>query len=101
MDDINPLDRARAEEARRQISEEDPKHMPRVDNVATRAAMLARTGWEPEDPDLIAAREVAKGVWFSPALYEELDAGGWDHSGMMKVALAAIKRGRELERGGR
>lgn len=100
MNEINELDRARAEEALKLI---DWKPFD-VFDVAVHAAMLARTGWEPVDEDLIAAREIVaqankqEGV---DGWAEDVRIGLRDHHIEVQVALAAIKRGRELERASR
>jgi len=57
---------------------------------------------EPVDPDLIEARRIAlknakdRGYFHTPACYL---AGDHDESDDVQIALAAIKRGRALERG--
>lgn len=80
MTDITDLDRKRAAEAVRREQTESA-------TAVVIAAMLARTGWEPEDPDLIAAREVAHG-----------DPGNarYDTSTLVKAAFEGIKQGRQV-----
>lgn len=85
------LDGARAEEAWRIFSDAVAagQDLTGLVGVALIAARLARTGWtppEPVDPDELEARK----VW-------ELHG----HKSGIGLALAAIKRGREMERAGR
>lgn len=98
------LDKARAEEA--------VKNWPQgaialgvggVQSLLADAARLAREGWvppEPVDPDLIEARK----IWLecAPDLPEEVKdrilMGSGDGGTGVQGCLAAIKRGRELER---
>jgi len=82
------LDEVRAEEAWNIIKRNEDQ------DVALIAARLAREGWmppEPVDPDLAEAEYLAQ--------TEEADrlvrGGGYN---LGELALAAIKRGRELER---
>jgi hypothetical protein len=84
------LDEARADEAWRIT----PAEREFVKNAMITAARLAREGWTPTDPDLIEAREIASLVRGNNA--DSIRAGNWDASGTMRIALAAIKRGREL-----
>ena len=55
--------------------------------------------WMPElvDPDLLIAREVCAELW--PDLADDYLHNAFDDDNFMKVALAAIKRVRALERG--
>ena len=48
------------------------------------------------DPDLLEAREIAAKYWGRADAAEEYRAGKWDDASHVVVALAAIKRGREL-----
>jgi hypothetical protein len=72
--------------------------------VVLHAAFLGRTGWTPTDPDLIEAREIAARQYeqagYSPALPLEVREGRSDKCIVVAAVRAAIKRGRELERGG-
>lgn len=94
------LDEARAREAERRI----PWREQSAVGVAQLAARLARENWRPVDPDLLEAREIAAQQaemdgspdWATRARQGEADKGNW-----VQIALAAIKRGRELERGGK
>ena len=103
MDDINLLDRARAEEAFRRVFGRGATYSTADSASLEIAAMLARTGWEPEDPDLIAAREIVAEASRPdfPNWSKHVCTGEYDDHDEVKLALAAIKRGRELERGGR
>jgi len=77
------LDRARVDEAFRVIKDDATK------NLSLEVARLAREGWTPPvavDPDLEEA-EGLRDNWENDILDEVID-----------VALAGIKRGRELER---
>ena len=89
------LDEARAQEAiTRFIRGESVKT---YEGLAHLAARLAREGWTPTDPDLIEARGlVATVVAPSTTIADIYRAGEMDCSPHVRVALAAIKRGREL-----
>lgn len=108
------LDEARAREAFR-IHRETPegKEAFPFDSYAaahTRpigliAARLAREGWKPVDPDLIEAREIVAKWWENPPSHyrnvfdpESFRRGERDTFPEVTQTLAAIKRGRELER---
>ncbi len=72
------------------------------DQVAL-AATLRELNWQPPvDSDLEEARRVAAD-WFeacnNPTVVRDVLNGKWDDESKVVVALAAIKRGRELERG--
>lgn len=91
------LDRARAEEARRR----DPIS---IGDVAFVAARLARTGWTPPpkvDPDVLEVRKLlaerSKGNGFD-FIAHKLRSGAYDSDPVFQTTLAAIRRGREIER---
>jgi hypothetical protein len=88
------LDEARAREAVRLASGCCPTN---VYEVAGHALRLAREGWEPVDPDLIEAREiVARRV---PDRAAAVGIGKWDATDSVLLALAGIRRGRQLAEG--
>ena len=67
-------------------------------------AYLARTGWEPPvavDPDLIEARKLAAAQmdkeWAPGGMGAECLRGEKDDHSTVRLALAAIERGRELQ----
>lgn len=107
------LDEARAREAVRESyarvgAGEMPGVLPegitkRDLDISKRAARLAREGWEPVDPDLIEARKVVAdsaelASFFPTSFAHDARNGSMDARASVQVALAAIKRGRELER---
>ena len=72
--------------------------------VATFARYIAQHEQPPVDPDLIEAREIVKATLVPESharcdCREKIDAGEWDRGHKVRATLAAIKRGRELERG--
>ena len=89
------LDKARAEEARRIFVEEPLDHA----DVATIAARLAREGWMPVDPDLLAVREIVAKEWSKrgwQSLAASVQIGDEDVTSRSVVAaLAAYKAGKE------
>jgi len=90
------LDRARAEEAQRLFLDGD-------ELAVVHAARLAREGWTPPvtvDPDLIEAREIVARIYDVswPERADAIRTGLNDYDVENVCALAAIKRGRELER---
>lgn len=90
------LDRARAEEAPRLAREKYGATVWTMQHAILEALRLAREDWRPTDPDLIEARKVAATLFpFS----EPIIAGEQDELHAVQAALAALKRGRELERG--
>ena len=96
------LDYARAEEAMSHAYLAGKITANDVAEVAMRAARLAREGWVPVDPDLVEARR----FWAEYHNLHHLDAhgvmnGGADSGSSFQAVLAAIKRGRKLERGGK
>ncbi len=93
------LDEARAREAERRI----PWREQSAVGVAQLAARLARENWRPVDPGLIEAREIVRAInsRYAPIFAGEVGAGRHDNHIEVEIALAAIKRGRELERGGK
>ncbi len=64
------------------------------------ARYIAAHEEEPVDPDLIEAREICALTTISNCNAEAYRSGEIDHATIIQTALAAIKRGRELERGG-
>jgi len=92
------LDNARVKEAQRLFldgSDESPTILI--------AARLAREGWTPPvtvDPDLIEAREIVARIYDVswPERADAIRTGLNDYDVENVCALAAIKRGRELER---
>lgn len=92
------LDKARAGEANRIMLTTVGQGACYAQQLAMTAARLAREGWEPIDPDLIAAREIcAKSLNWGEG--KHILEGKADREYAMTVALQAIKRGRQLERG--
>lgn len=95
------LDKARAEEAIRLHTSADGWENFLIETkreIALTAVRLAREGWEPIDPDLIAAREIcAKSTNWGEG--KHILEGKADREYAMTVVLQAIKRGRQLERG--
>lgn len=94
------LDVATAQEAmRRAWSGGDPTPL----DIAILAARLARENWRPVDPDLIEARELAataaKSLCWDTYTVERVRSGENSDCWLIDRFLAAIKRGRELERG--
>ena len=67
-----------------------------TDKAMIEAARLAREGWTPTDPDLIEAREIVAAVCYLNR--ESYLNGEQDETPFVQRSLAAIKRGRELER---
>lgn len=71
--------------------------------VAGYAATLRELNWQPPvDPDLIEARKIAveqRRQDRSDDVQRAVLNGLWDDEYVVRSALAAIKRGRELERG--
>jgi hypothetical protein len=68
------------------------------------AATLRELNWQPPvDPDLVEARKIAatmqKALGADEGIASAYYAGRYDDGHTVSVALAAIKRGRELERG--
>jgi hypothetical protein len=68
------------------------------------AATLREYNWQPPvDPDLVEARKVAADTCASlggnEGYVEHMRRGSYDCDREVQTALAAIKRGRELERG--
>ncbi|ODT87036.1 hypothetical protein [Phenylobacterium sp. SCN 70-31] len=101
MTEITDIDRARAEEARARHFAQFA-HSSEAESEAEIAAMLARIGWEPVDPDLIATRELcaedARRCGFGEWMAVQYLSGRRDSCPLFQRSLAAIKRGRQLER---
>lgn len=100
------LDLARAKEAHARREDVNKEEWSKLgpDYVAgmVTAARLAREGWVPVDPDLIEARQVAEALagelrW-GEVSQRAIRAGKSDGYWIVRSSLAAIKRGRELER---
>jgi len=98
------LDIARAREVIQTTLPDTLQDNGLIERALIRVAMLARTGWKPVDPDLLEAREVVAKDYdrFDYAKRSE-DVRGekFDQYPRVSIALAAIKRGRELAREGR
>ena len=98
------LDIARAREVIQTTLPDTLQDNGLIERALIRVAEIARSGWMPPCPDVIEAREVvakeydrlnyAKGA-------EDMRGGKWDLNINVPIALAAIKRGRELAREGR
>ena len=91
------LDMARAKEARR-IFDEALSGVP--GHVATIAARLAREGWMPVDPDLLAVREIVAATYEDAGMSgvaREFRSGGFDKATALRSALAAYKAGKEAK----
>lgn len=76
----------------------------RRQEVEVLAATLRELNWQPPvDPDLLEARKLVESVNVANPAYAKFAAevleGKWDDHTEVKVALAAIKRSRALERG--
>jgi hypothetical protein len=82
------------------------KDTPGSDTLPQIVLRLAREGWTPPvvTADLIAAREICaeyeKATSDTPYMAEGWRSGRGDGNDLMASVLAAIKRGRELERAG-
>lgn len=96
---MTDLDTARAAEAARLWGEREGAEHADCGGIAALAARLAREGWEPVDPLLMEAREIAAS--FAAGHAHQILAGDWDHVTTVRSPLAALKRGIELakERG--
>jgi dienelactone hydrolase len=89
------LDKARADEAWIIIEDNDTTET----DVAIIAARLAREGWMPVDPDLLAVREIVAKVFDEKGWHDaagEARKGQTDKGATLLAALAAYKAGKEV-----
>lgn len=87
------LDKARAEEAWRIFNKPTQKH----GGLAMIAARLAREGWVPVDPDLLAVRVVLGDLSDQPTVQDNYLSGRYDTHAYFRAALAAYKAGKEAK----
>ena len=90
------LDEARAREAYRVVHRHPLPSVQLINSVAIAAARLAREGWTPVDPDLIEAREIVANTCRDAGNANYWRAGDGDCDDILRIAIAAIKRGKEL-----
>jgi hypothetical protein len=66
------------------------------------AARLAREGWKPEDPLLKEAREIVQRTCILTSIGRDRLIAGMDDGAMLvRLSLAALKRGMELAKKGK
>ena len=73
---------------------------PTNDSMAQIAARLAREGWMPVDPDLLAVREIVAATYEDAGMSgvaREFRSGGFDKATALRSALAAYKAGKEAK----
>ena len=91
--DTKPDVTARMEALVREVDEHGP-HAFITKYMAEEARAIVALLPEPVDPDLIEAREIVAGL--ARPYRSEIINGEWDETTEIRIATAAIKRGREL-----